>query len=245
MLAKEVMTTRVITVLEDTPVEELVRTLLQWGISAVPVVNNNDQLVGMVSEGDLVHRVDSGVHEGYSWWLSGILEPGEQAQKYAKARGHFAKDLMSTPVITADEDDSLAEVAALLEENRIKRVPVLRKGKLTGIVSRANLVHGLAASPEPFREAAPPIQSSVSDDQAIRATILNILHNDLNVVGLINVIVSQGVVDLWGGVETEAERQTIRVAAENAPGVSAVKDHLSVMWPGPAIRHLLGSDKSD
>ncbi len=242
MLAKDVMTTRVITVLEDTPVEEVVRTLLKWRISAVPVVDTNDQLVGMVSEGDLVHRADSGTHEGYSWWLSGILEPEQQAQRYAKVSGHLAKDLMTTSVITADEDDSLAKVAATLEEHRIKRVPVLRKGKLTGIVSRANLLHGLAASPEPLDEVTPPTKSAMPDDQAIRATILNTLHNDVGVNGAINVIVSRGVVDLWGGVETEAERQAVRVAAENAPGVSAVKDHVSVL--PPALRHLLGSDKS-
>jgi len=243
MLAKDVMTTKVITVLEDTPVEEVVRTLLMRRISAVPVVDAGDRLVGMVSEGDLVHRVDSGVHEGYSWWLSDMIEPEQRAQKYAKACGHLAKDLMSTPVITANEEDSLSEVATMLEEHRIKRVPVLREGKLTGIVSRANLLHGLAASPEPLDETASPTRSPASNDRNIRATILSRLHNDVDISGTINVIVSQGVVDLWGGVETEAARQAIRVAAENAPGVSAVNDHLSVL--PRAIRHLLGADKSD
>lgn len=243
MLTKDVMTTRVITVLEDTPIEELVRTLLKWRISAVPVVDANDQVVGVVSEGDLVHGADSGVHKGYSWWLSDMIEPEQRAQRSAKASGHSAKDIMTTPVITADENDSLAKVAAMLEEHRIKRVPVLHKGKLTGIVSRANLLHGLAASPEPLDEATPPTRSLAPDDQAIRATILNKLHNDIDISGVINVIVSRGVVDLWGGVETEAERQAVRVAAENTQGVSAVKDHLNVLLP--AIRHLLGADKSD
>jgi CBS-domain-containing membrane protein len=243
MLAKDVMTTKVITVSEDTPVEELVRTLLVWRISAVPIVDVNDQLVGMVSEGDLVHRVDSGVHEGYSWWLADMIEPEQRAQRYAKARGHLARDVMSTPVITADEDDSLPKVATMLEEYRIKRVPILRKGKLTGIVSRANLLHGLAASPKSLGEEASPTKSPAPDDRSIRATILSRLHNDVEIAGAINVIVSQGVVDLWGGVETEAERQTIRVVAENAPGVSAVNDHLSVL--PRTIRHLLGADKSD
>jgi CBS domain-containing protein len=244
MLAKDIMTTRVITVVDDTPVEELVRTLLKWKISAVPVVDANDRLVGIVSEGDLIHRADSGDHEEYSWWLSSIFDPEEQARKYVKARGRLVKDVMTTPVVTADEQDSLAKIATLLEDQRIKRVPILRKGKLSGIVSRANLLHGLAASPEPADEATPVIVGSISsDDEAIRATILNTLHNDIRATGAINVIVSSGVVDLWGGVETEAERRTIRVAAENAAGVSSVKDHLYVMQP--ALRHLLGADKSD
>jgi CBS domain-containing protein len=243
MIAKNVMTTRVITVMEDTPVEELVRTLLKWRISAVPVVDSHDRLVGLVSEGDLVHRVDSGDHEGYSWWLSGLLEPDEQARSYTKARGRLAKDVMTTPVITADEQDSLVKIAIILEKNQIKRVPILRGGKLTGIVSRANILHGLAASPEPLEEHSSPAKLSSPDDQTIRATILNRLHNDIHVTGAINVIVSRGVIDLWGGAETETERQTIRVTAENTPGVSAVNDHLYVMQP--ALRHLLGADRSD
>jgi CBS domain-containing protein len=245
MIAKDVMTTRVITVVEDTPVEELVRTLLKWKISAVPVVDTDDRLVGIVSEGDLVHRADSGDREGYSWWLSAIVEPEERARRYAKARGRLAKDVMSTTVITADEQDSLSKVATILEDNQIKRVPILRHGKITGIVSRANLLHGLAASPEPEpdSEDRPPIGVSGPNDGAIRASILNTLHNDIEASGAINVITSNGVVDLWGGVETESERQTIRVAAENAPGVTAVNDHLYVM--PSALRHLLGADKTD
>ena len=243
MLAKDVMTTRVVTVAEDTSVEELVRVLLRWRISAVPVVDRNDNVVGVVSEGDLIHKADAGVHEGYSWWLSGILEPEQQARKFTKAYGRLAKDVMTTPAITAGEQDSIAEIAAMLEKHRIKRVPILRGGKLTGIISRANLLHGIAASPEPPGEVAPSTQSPTPDDQTIRATILNALHNDIRVSGAINVIVSEGVADLWGGVETEAERQKIRVATENAPGISAVRDHLYVM--PSALRHLLGADRSD
>lgn len=241
MLAKDVMTTRVITVMEDTPVEELVRTLLKWRISAVPVVDAKEQLVGLVSEGDLVHRADSDDHEGYSWWLAGFLDPELQTRKYTKARGRLAKDVMSTPVITVDEKDSLDDVATILEKHQIKRVPVLRGATLIGIISRANILHGIAATPELPSDITPPVKSSLPDDQAIRATILNTLHNDIRVSGAINVIVTAGVVDLWGGVETEAERQAIRVVAEDAPGVSKVRDHLYVM--PAALRHLLGADK--
>jgi len=240
VLAKDVMTTKVITVLEDTPIEEVVRTLLKWRISAVPVVDGDDQLVGLVSEGDLVRRTDPSVADDDTWWLSGILEPAQRTERYAKALGHFAKDVMSTPVISADENDSLSKLAAMLEEYRIKRVPIVRNGKLTGLVSRANLLHGIAAAPEPPVEAEPSPKPSAPNDESIRATVLNRLHNDIGVTGTINVIVSNGVIDLWGGVETETERQAVRPAAENTPGVSAVNDHLSAL--PPALRHLLGAD---
>lgn len=251
MLAKDVMTVKVATVLEDTPVEEVARTLLQRRISAVPVIDLEDRIVGIVSEGDLVGRPESGEDRDDSWWLSGILQPEERAKKYAKARGQLAKDVMTTPVITASEDDSLAKLAATLEEARIKRVPIVRNGRLVGIVSRANLLHGLAALPEiaagseasTTQVPAPPSKPAASDARTIRASILNKVHNDIGVRGSINVIVSDGTVDLWGGVETEAERQAVRAAAENTPDVTSVKDHLSVL--SPLLRHLLGADRVD
>ena len=250
MLAKDVMTVKVATVLEDTPVEEVARILLQGRISAVPVIDLEDRIVGIVSEGDLVGRPESGEDRDDSWWLSGILEPEERAKKYAKARGQLAKDVMTTPVITASEDDSLTKLAATLEEARIKRVPIVRNGRLVGIVSRANLLHGLAALPEIAAGSESATQAPVTppkpvaaDARTIRASILNKVHNEIGVRGSINVIVSDGTVDLWGGVETEAERQAVRAAAENTPDVTSVKDHLSVL--SPLLRHLLGADRVD
>lgn len=241
MLAKDIMTTRVITVLDETPVEEVARTLLKWRISAVPVVDIKDRIVGIVSEGDLMFRAEPGSDSKDSGLASGHLEPGERAQRYAKRRGHLAKDVMTTAVITADEDDTLGNLAATLEEHRIKRVPILKQGRLVGIVSRANLLHGLAALPgiptvAPTKPA-PPARLG-SNDHVTRAAILNTLHNEFDLNGIVNVIVTEGIVDLWGGVETETQRQAIRVVAENAPNVTAVNDHLTVL--NASHRRLLG-----
>lgn len=245
MLAKDIMTTRVITVLEDTPIEEVARTLLTWRISAVPVVGANEQMVGLVSEGDLLERSESGGDREGSWWLENILDTEQRARRYAQGRGRLAKDVMTTSVITAKEDATLAELARLLEEHRIKRVPIVRKGRLIGIVSRANLLHGIAAFPsipvEPVTVstsgAGGPSVAPTADDQTIRAAILNTLHNEIGIHAAVNVIVANGVVDLWGGVETEAQQQAIRAAAENAPNVTTVKDHLRVL--PAAMRRLL------
>jgi CBS-domain-containing membrane protein len=249
MQAKDVMTTKVVTVQEDTPVDDVVRTLLRWRISAVPVVDDHDRLVGIVSEGDLVRRAESDSKTDEAWWLSSLLDPGERSRRYAKARGLLAKDVMTTPVITAGEKETLAGLAALLERNRIKRVPITRSDRIIGIVSRANLLHGVASSPDRSAEAEgqPPVEASrkhsKTSDRSVRAEILNTLHNEIGVAHAVNVIVSNGVVDLWGGVETEAERQAVRTAAENAPGVTTVRDHLSVL--PQALRHLLGADRAD
>ncbi len=246
MRAKDIMTTRVITVLEDTPVDEIARTLLEHRISAVPVIDTDDRLVGIVSEGDLIGRPEAEGRDD-SWWLSGMLNLEERAKKYAKSHGLLAKDVMTTAVITADEDDSLSKLAGVLEERRIKRVPIVQNGRITGIVSRANLLHGFASAPEGTVKAPEPTKPAPeephgADTRSTRASILNKIHNEIGVKQTINVIVSNGVVDLWGGVETEVERQAVRTAAENTPNVVAVKDHITVL--SPALRHLLGADRA-
>lgn len=247
MRAKDIMTTRVVTVVEDTPVDEIAGTLLQHRISAVPVIDAEDRLVGIVSEGDLIGRPEAEGRDN-SWWLAGILNAEDRAKKYAKTHGLVAKDVMTTSVITADGDETLGKLAGLLEERGIKRVPIVRNGRIAGIVSRANLLHALASLPE---DEAPVVHAPETDAEepqaaekrSIRASILNTVHNDIGLKHPINVIVSKGVVDLWGGVETEAQRQAIRAAAENTPNVVEVKDHLTVL--PPALRHLLGADRAD
>lgn len=248
MLAKDVMTTKVVSVLEDTPVEELVRTLLDWRISGVPVLDDGGAVVGIVSEGDLVRRADPDAQGDQSWWLAGLLDTDQRAARFAKAHGRLAKDVMTTEVVSVDERDPVSAIATLLEEKRIKRVPVLRDGRLVGIVSRANLLHGMAAAPALTGDGSRSADASAGrgighEDSEIRASILNRLHNEIGLDATINVIVRQGIVDLWGGVVTEAQRQAIRSVAENAEGVSRVVDHLSVL--SPALRHMLGGDASD
>lgn len=241
MHARDIMSTRVVTVLEDTSVEEVASTLLRWHISAVPVLDATGDMVGIVSEGDLIRRADA--ETAGSWWLAGF-SPQERARRYAQAHGLLAKDVMTTPVVTATANATLPSLAALLEEKRIKRVPIVDDGRLVGIVSRANLLHGIAAAPtrsdadapEPAPE--PRHRSTRLTDSTIRASILNTIHNELELGNHVNVVVAAGTVDLWGGVETEAERQAVRAAAENAPGVVTVNDHLSV-FPA-ALRKLLG-----
>jgi len=249
MFAKDVMTTKVITVLEDTSVEEVARVLVTGRISAVPVIDVDDQVVCIVSEGDLVRRSESGTEHEDSWWLTHLVRPDERARAYAQAHGKLAKDVMTADVVVAGENDSLASLAQTLEKHRIKRVPVLRNGKLVGIVSRANLLQGLAAveihpdaaggSVDSSATAAP--RTIVSNDQTIRASILNTLHNEIRTRGPINIIVAQGIVDLWGGVETEAQHQAIRAAAGAAPHVTAVNDYLMVL--PSALQPLLHEDE--
>lgn len=223
MKAKDVMTISVITVDENTMVEDIAATLLKWRISAVPVVDSKETLVGIVSEGDLVHRSESDTDRMPPWWLSNLAQPDASALAYLKSHGRLAKDVMTKEVVTVDEETSVTDVAQILEEHRIKRVPVISRSKLVGIVSRANLLHGLATgSVQPFVPG--------TDDRRIRVSILNKLRSEPDVFAeSLNVTVAAGVVHLWGTALSDTQKDVIRVIAENTPGVSAVEDHLNIL----------------
>ena len=223
MKAKDVMTLNVITVDENTSVEDIAAILLKWRISAVPVVDSKERLVGIVSEGDLIHRSEPDADRLPPWWLSTLAKPDALASAYLKSHGRLAKDVMTKDVVTVDEETSVTDIARMLEEHRIKRVPVTRRSKLVGIVSRANLIHGLATSSvQPFTPG--------TDDRRIRASILNELRSEPGVwLESLNVTVGDGVVHLWGTAVSGAQKDAIRVIAERTPGVSAVEDHLNIL----------------
>jgi len=224
MLAKDIMTTNVITVASDLPVEDVAELLLARNISGAPVVDATGRLVGVISEGDLIHRAEGDGRR--SWWLSLLSNEVDRAREYIKSHGHKAEDVMTRDVVTVAEDSPAGEIARLLERRRIKRVPVLRDGKVVGIVSRANLLHGLAAHKDRISIAPSP------DDRTIRKEIMALVeHEDWVTHGSLNVMVADGVVELWGWVESDEERKALKVAAEGVAGVREVQDHLATIAP--------------
>lgn len=222
MRAMDVMTRDVIAVGPNTSVGEIADLFLRRRISGVPVVDGNGKLLGLVSEGDLVRRVETGTDARRSWWLDLLTDTSEQAVTYAKTRGKKAEDVMTRNVVTATETTPLRDIASLMERHRIKRVPILRDGKVVGIVSRANLIQGLAS--HGGLEKAPS-----RDDEAIRESVLRELNaQPWTSMVTKNIVVTDGIVHLWGFVRSEDERRAIKVAAENAPGAKGVRDHLNI-----------------
>src|SRR5882724_5366776 len=150
MRAADVMTTEVITIDPDTSVHALAALLSERGISGVPVVDAANRVVGIVSEGDLLHRIETGTQRRTtcrsSWWLDTIASDRELARDYVKSHARRVKDVMTRDVVSVSDTTDLADIAMLLEARQIKRVPVVRDGKLVGIVSRANLVRALATT---------------------------------------------------------------------------------------------------
>jgi CBS domain-containing protein len=226
MQAGDIMTPKVVSVRADTRVEEIARLLLERRISGVPVVDADERIVGIVTEGDLMRRPETGTERHRGWWLRLFGDERERAAEYARAHGTRAEQVMTRNVVTVTEETPVGEIARLLEEHRIKRVPVVRDGKLVGIVSRANLLHGLAC----HRAPAPPERSL--DDRAIRDEVVRVLDREgWTAHAPLNVTVTAGVVELWGLVDSREHRLAIRVAAESVPGVVAVKDNLGSVPP--------------
>ena len=226
MQASDIMTTSVVSVSPDLAVDEIARTLIQSNISAVPVVDENDKVIGIVSEGDLLRRPENQTERRRSWWLDIFTNEEDDARDYVKTHGQTAADVMTADIVTVVEETPVAEIAEILEKRRIKRVPVLRDGKMVGIVSRANLLHGLAS-----RRADAPAPTS-ADDRTIRQTILDSLEGEGWVShGALNVVVNDGAVELWGWVESDQERKALMVAAKSVAGVKSVEDHLGSVAP--------------
>src|SRR5690349_20056240 len=165
MRAMDIMTTDVITVDPDMTVQDLAKLLAERGISGAPVVDAAGQLVGIVSEGDLLHRAEIGAARRHrvrrrSWWLDHYAS--ETTREYVKDHARTVKDIMTADVSAVSEGTDLAEVAAVLEAKRVKRVPVMRDGKVVGIISRANIVRAVGAT----KGASP--RAGEEDDRSIR-----------------------------------------------------------------------------
>ena len=222
MKAKDVMTTEVVYADPETSVRAIAQTLLKRRISAVPVADDDGRVIGIVSEGDLMRRPESETERPRSWWLELIETPEDRASQYLKSHGLTARDVMTREPVTVTEDTPLEEIAMLLERKAIKRVPVLRDGKLVGIVSRADLLHGLVArasqavKPAPL---APPTREAVV--AGIRDAGLS--H------GYVNVVVADDAVHLWGAVDSALQRDALALAAKSTPGVTRVENHLVVV----------------
>ncbi|WP_340263616.1 CBS domain-containing protein [Sulfitobacter pontiacus] len=220
MKAKDIMKTAVVSIRDDSTVEQAVNLMLENHISALPVLDSDNKLVGLISEGDLIRRMRDGGAERRSWWLELFAGEGD-ARDYVKTRSHRVVDVMTRDLVTAEEDTPVSEIARTLETRRIKRVPVLRGERIVGIVSRADLVRALAQSkdgklPSPATEDEPL-------RKAIEAAIAEVPGASVN---LINLMVENGNVSIWGIADSDFVENAIRVAAENVEGVRSVDIHM-------------------
>ena len=226
MKARDIMSTKVVTVSPSTSVRDIAGLMVERHVSGLPVLNDNGTLVGMVSEGDLLRRPEIGTQKHRRRWVSFFSGVDSQAREFTKSHALRAGDVMTEQVIHVSGETPLGDVVGLMEKHNIKRLPVLSHGKLVGIVSRADLLRALAAT------RVEPMPPPAKSDATIRAAMIDVLKiEEWAMSAMVNVIVSEGVVHLWGVIDSDDQRQALRVAAENIPGVTAVEEHLSFSLP--------------
>ncbi|CAO3434551.1 CBS domain-containing protein [Azospirillum endophyticum] len=225
MKAIDLMTPRVITIGPDATVADAAKTMLEHNISGMPVVDSAGKVVGIISEGDLLRRVELGTERHRSWWL-GLLSGGTlPAEDFIKSHARKVADVMTGHVATVDENASPEDVVRLMETRRIKRVPVVRQGALVGIISRANLLRALAS-------VSPETPASAPDDRALKERVTAAVKElSWDSRSHDAIVVRNGVVQLWGFVSSVSQRDALRVAAEGVPGVKSVENNIQVVDP--------------
>jgi len=225
MQARDILQPRVVTVPDSATVETAVRLMLQHRVSGLPVVDAKARLVGMVTEGDFLRRAEIGTQKKHSRWVEFALGAGRLADEYRQTHTRHVRDVMTSDIISVDEAAEASDIVRLMEQHRIKRLPVLRGGELVGIISRADLLRA-------FAHASRPTSSAPQTDVAIRDSIVaEIRKQSWGAGNNANVTVHEGVVELHGAVLDDRERLALRVMAENTPGVKKVEDHL--VWVEP------------
>jgi CBS domain-containing protein len=234
MLAQDVMTRTVAAVHADTPLAEAVSLLVDRHISGLPVVDSNAHLVGMLTEGDLLRRIETDTEKTHSGWLGLLLGPGHLATEYVHAHGRTVRDVMTDNPVSVTEETTLADIVTLMEKRHFKRVPVVRDGALVGLVSRSDIVRLLGKRLNAERQTA-----ALSDDAILAAVTHELGNARWANCHNVSAKVQDGVVSLEGVIFNEAVRPALRVAAENSPGVKRVEDHL--VWVEPVTGAALGS----
>ena len=225
MKAADIMVKDVVTAGPEASVRELATIMLERRISGMPVVDGGGRLLGIVSEGDLIRRPEIDTDRVKLGWLRLLLSDEARARDFVKSHGRKAREVMTQPAISVVADAPLAEVVRLMERHRIKRLPVVEKGKLVGLVTRTDLLRAVVA-----RQALP---SADVKDEELRARIDAMLRDeDWASSAVVHVQVEGGVAQLWGTVESEDQREALLLAVRGVPGVKDVQPHLGRVLPG-------------
>ena len=219
MRVSEVMTRRVISVSPETSIRQALELMLKARISGLPVIDDRGTLVGVISEGDFLHRAEIGTERKYSPWYDALFGTGETASAYTRAHGLKVAEVMTNKVITTTGTSPLHKAVELMERHHIKRLPVMRGRKVVGIITRANLMRALAS----IHRGTP---KTSRNDAVIRNRILSALKKQTWSAEIqVDVLVRNGVVDLWGTADA-GHRNALRALVHSVGNVKRINDHL-------------------
>jgi CBS domain-containing protein len=236
MKVSDVMTREVVTTGPEASLEDAARLMVRHRVSGLPVVDEKQPVVGIVTEGDLLRRIELSTERPRAGWLTLLLAPGRVAQDYVRSHARKVGEIMACEVVSITADTSLGEVVALMEAQCIKRLPVLEKGRLIGIVSRADLLRALI-------QLLPEKPVAVTSDADLRRRVLAEIDRQPWAPRVnLDAVVKEGVVKLRGVITDDRERAGLRVIAENTPGVKGVSDHL--VWIEPISGTVVDAPKA-
>lgn len=227
MLAHQIMSTEVITVSPETSVADAINVMLAHHVSGLPVVDSDGRLVGILSEGDFIRCANIGTQRKRGRWLTLLAGADRVALDFTREHGRTVGDMMTQNPVAIAEDTPLEQIVVTMERRNIKRLPVLREGKVVGMVTRADFLPAIA-------NLAREVPQSSNDDEEIRKSVLTAMAHAPWRPCALNVAVHDGIVSLRGVVKTDHIHRAAIVAAETVPGVRKVEDHLSkIAYPPP------------
>jgi CBS-domain-containing membrane protein len=225
MKARDIMTRDVVTVGPNASVHEVATLLATHHISGIPVTAADKRLLGIVSEGDLVERVEVGGEPKGKWWLEGFGNTQALASRYAKAHGATVADVMTRQVATVHPDADLEDVADIFQAHRVKRVPVVQDGRLLGIVTRSDIVKAVSG-------AMGPAAAKMRTDGELQRAILERMRVERWLdTSYVNCSVSKGKVTVGGLIGSAEERRGLRTLVEEVAGPDSVIDQLEIGLP--------------
>jgi CBS-domain-containing membrane protein len=214
LLASDIMSTKLAAIAPGAGVRLAAEFMLKRKVSALLVLDSKKRLLGIVSEGDLVHRAELGSRKKGSWWLNLLAPDRDLARQYARAHGRRVADVMTRNCVAATPGTSVATLAELMEQHKVKRIPILDEGKVVGVVSRADIVAAFV------RSADDKVAVHAVDDAAAATAIRKRIAREPWIGStMVSVSVSKGIASLSGVVSSTAQRDAVRAIAEETDGV--------------------------
>jgi CBS domain-containing protein len=218
----EVMRTPVVSVAPDTQVIDAVRLLLETNRRGLPVIDKAGELVGIISEGDFLHRAELGTDRPDRPWFNAFFGPGESASEFAHTHGLRVEEVMTKTLFCVDVDTDLSEAAALMDKHHVVQLPVTSGAAVVGIITQTELLAAVAANILQSELGAP--QNPPSRDDILAA----IRKESWAAGALVDVIVKDRVVEMWGVIVDPNQRNALKTLIENIPGIVEVIDHLKL-----------------
>lgn len=227
MRAHEIMTREVVTAPPDVTVMEIARLMAKNKVSGIPIVSPSNGVLGIVSEGDLLHRVELGTDDSPARWTDMYTKPAEMAREFTKSHGTKAHEVMARPVVSVEHDADLKAVADTLDQHGIKRVTVMKDGKLAGIIARSDLVRAFGQA----KHASSRGDARLSDGLVHKA-ITDAMHDQAWLdTSYMNLTVNNGLVRVTGFVQSKEHRDAIAILVKEIPGVDRVEADVEIGLP--------------